>query len=279
MSLLRRIDAKQIVLLPILLTVLALVLIPLYWVLASSVKAPPEIISRNITLIPKTFVATHYQKLLTASNFPRYTLNSLVVSTGTMIISVTLATLTAYGIYQIRFPGHKVLLRLMLVAYAFPTILLLVPLYLVLNQLGLVNTLFGLIVVNVTFTAPFSVWLLQAFFRSVPQEVIEAALVDGANRLYVLWRIVLPLIAPGLAAVAIYCFITSWTEYLFASILIDSDALRTLPPGLAGIIGQYQIDWGLLMAGAVAVTLPVVLLFAAFGRNFVSGLTQGAVKS
>lgn len=262
----------------LLLLIVSIVLIPLYWMAASSVKAPREIISRRVTLFPQSFTTQHYDKLLNSSNFPRYTVNSVIVSAGTMVISVTLAVLAGYAIYQIRFPGHRVMLRLMLVAYAFPAILLLVPLYLVLNQLKLLNSHLGLIVVNVTFTAPFSVWLLQAFFRGVPQDIIDAAMVDGAGRLYVLWRIVLPLISPGIAAIAIYCFITSWTEYLFASILIDSDALRTLPPGLAGIIGQYQIDWGLLMAGAVAVTLPVVILFALFGRGFVSGLTQGAVK-
>jgi ABC-type glycerol-3-phosphate transport system permease component len=261
-----------------LLLVVALVLIPLYWMAASSVKSPREIIARKITLIPQSFTTQHYDKLLTSSNFPRYTANSVIVALGTMVISTALATLAAYGVYQVRFPGHKMFLRAMLVAYAFPAILLLVPLYLVLNQLRLIDTHLGLIVVNVTFTAPFSVWLLQAFFQGVPQDVIDAALVDGADRLYVLWRIVLPLIAPGIAAIAIFCFVTSWTEYLFASILINSDALRTLPPGLAGIIGQYQIDWGLLMAGAVAVTLPVVLLLALVGRSFVRGLTQGAVK-
>ncbi|MDW8298582.1 MAG: carbohydrate ABC transporter permease [Anaerolineae bacterium] len=261
-----------------LLIVLFTVLFPIYWMAASSVKIPREIIARRVTLVPQSFTTQHYEKLLSASNFPTYTVNSLIVSLSTMVISVTLAVLAGYGVYQTKFFGSQTFLRAMLVAYAFPTVLLIVPLYFVLSALGLVDTYYALIIVNVTLTAPFAVWLLQAFFRSVPQDIVDAALVDGAGQLFVLWRIVLPLIAPGIAAISIFCFVTSWTEYLFASILINSDALRTLPPGLAGIIGQYQIDWGLLMAGAVAVTLPVVIIFALFGRSFVSGLTQGAVK-
>jgi ABC-type glycerol-3-phosphate transport system permease component len=261
-----------------LLAVLFIVLFPIYWMAASSVKVPREIIARRVTLVPQSFTTQHYEKLLSASNFPVYTFNSLVVSISTMLISVTLAVLAGYGVYQTRFFGSQTFLRAMLVAYAFPTVLLLVPLYFVLSTLGLIDTAYALIIINVTLTAPFAVWLLQAFFRSVPQDIVDAALVDGAGQLFVLWRIVLPLIAPGIAAISIFCFVTSWTEYLFASILINTDALRTLPPGLAGIIGQYQIDWGLLMAGAVAVTLPVVIIFALFGRSFVSGLTQGAVK-
>lgn len=261
-----------------LLVVLFIVLFPIYWMAASSVKVPREIIARRVTLVPQSFTTQHYEKLLNASNFPVYTLNSLIVSLGTMVISVTLAVLAGYGVYQTKFFGSQTFLRAMLVAYAFPTVLLLVPLYFVLSAFGLIDTRWALIIVNVTLTAPFAVWLLQAFFRSVPQDIVDAALVDGAGRLFVLWRIILPLITPGIAAISIFCFVTSWTEYLFASILINTDALRTLPPGLAGIIGQYQIDWGLLMAGAVAVTLPVVVIFALFGRSFVSGLTQGAVK-
>jgi multiple sugar transport system permease protein len=261
-----------------LLAVLFVILFPIYWMAASSVKTPREVIARRVTLVPQSFTTQHYEKLLSASNFPTYTFNSAVISLSTMIISVSLAVLAGYGVYQTKFVGRRVFLRAMLVAYAFPTVLLLVPLYFVLSALGLIDTYFALIIVNVTLTAPFAVWLLQAFFRNVPQDVIDAALVDGAGQLFVLWQIVLPLIAPGIAAIGIFCFVTSWTEYLFASILINTDALRTLPPGLAGIIGQYQIDWGLLMAGAVAMTLPLVIVFALFGRSFVSGLTQGAVK-
>lgn len=269
---------RKLILLVPLLIILACLLIPFYWMLTSSIKTAPEIIRRQVTIIPQSFVLDHYNKLLTSSPFIKYTGNSTLVALGTSTISVVLAVLAAYAIYEMRFPGHRIVLRLMLVAYAFPGILLLVPLYILMSRIKLVDTPFALIVINVVFTAPFSVWLLQAFFRTVPTSITDAALVDGASRLYILWRIILPLISPGIASIAIFSFVTVWTEYLFASIMINSDVFRTLPPGLAGIIGQYQIDWGLLTAGAVATMIPVIVLFAFFGRYFVRGLTQGAIK-
>ncbi len=269
---------RKLVLMALLALLLFFILVPFYWMVSSSIKAPPEIISRRVTIIPQSFVLDHYGKLLNSSPFIRYTGNSTLVALGTTAISVILAVLAAYGIFEMRFPGHRTALRLMLVAYAFPGILLLVPLYILMSSIRLVDSPLALMVINVVFTAPFSVWLLQAFFRTIPSSITDAALVDGAGRMYILWRIILPLIAPGIASIAIFSFVTVWTEYLFASIMINSDAFRTLPPGLAGIIGQYQIDWGLLTAGAVATTIPVIVLFAFFGRYFVRGLTQGAVK-
>jgi ABC-type glycerol-3-phosphate transport system permease component len=165
-----------------------------------------------------------------------------------------------------------------LATYIFPGILLLIPLYGMLSQLRLVDTLTALVIINVTFAAPFAVWMLQAFFQAVPYEVEEAAALDGASRVTIIWRIFLPLTAPGIASIAIYAFISAWTEYMFASVLILSDANRTLPVGLAGIIGQYQVDWGLLLAGATVTTLPVLILFSLVGRNFIEGLTAGATK-
>ncbi len=269
---------RKLVLMILLALLLFFILVPFYWMVSSSIKAPPEIISRRVTLIPQSFVLDHYGKLLNSSPFVRYTGNSLLVALGTTAISVILAVLAAYGIFEMRFPGHRTVLRLMLVAYAFPGILLLVPLYILMSSIRLVDSPLALMIINVVFTAPFSVWLLQAFFRTIPTSITDAALVDGAGRMYILWRIILPLISPGIASIAIFSFVTVWTEYLFASIMINSDAYRTLPPGLAGIIGQYQIDWGLLTAGAMATTIPVIVLFAFFGRYFVRGLTQGAVK-
>jgi multiple sugar transport system permease protein len=157
-------------------------------------------------------------------------------------------------------------------------VLLLVPLYQMMVALGLVDRLLALVIVDVTLAAPFAVWMLQAFFRTIPQELEEAAALDGATRLGIIVRIMLPLAAPGVASIAIFAFIISWTEYLFASILIISETHRTVPVGLAGIIGQYQVDWGLLLAGATVTTLPVLVLFGLVGRNFVEGLTAGAVR-
>lgn len=254
------------------------VVAPFYYVVTSSFKSPQEIIANTPTLIPQSLTLQHYAKLLRSSNFPSYLLNSVVVATSTMAICVVLSTLAAYGLYRVQLPGGRYLFRIILVTYAFPGVLLLIPLYGMLSALGLIDRLTALVIVNVTFTAPFAVWMLQAFFTTIPFELEEAAALDGATRFQTLTRIVLPLAAPGVASVAIFAFITAWTEYMFASVLIVSEANRTVPVGLAGIIGQYQVDWGLLLAGATLTMLPVLILFSLVGRNFVEGLTAGAVK-
>lgn len=257
---------------------LFVVVAPFYYVVSSSFKTPQDIIARVPTLIPYPITLQHYEKLLRSSAFPTYLTNSLMVAAGTMLICVVLSTLAAYGLYRLRLPGGTLLFRVILVTYAFPGVLLLIPLYGMLSSLHLIDSLVALVVVNVTFTAPFAVWMLQAFFGTIPVELEEAAALDGAGRLQTLTRVVLPLAAPGVASVAIFAFITSWTEYMFASVLILSDANRTVPVGLAGIIGQYQVDWGLLLAGATLTMLPVLILFSFVGRNFIEGLTAGAVK-
>ncbi|TSD89247.1 carbohydrate ABC transporter permease [Mycobacterium sp. KBS0706] len=254
------------------------VLLPFWFVATGSVKAPQEIIARVPTLVPQSFTLRHFDKLLGASDYPRYLGNSLVVGLGSTAITVVLSVLAAYGFYRLRFPGRDLLFRAVLVAYAFPGILILIPLYGMMSQAGLIDTPAALVIVNVTFASPFAIWMMRSFFASIPAELEEAALIDGASRLAILLRIMVPLAAPGIASVAIFAFIASWTEYLFASVLILSDANRTLPVGFAGIIGQYQIDWGLLLAGATLATVPVVLLFGIVGRWFIAGLTAGAVK-
>jgi len=200
------------------------------------------------------------------------------VAVATAVLTVALSVPAAYAFFRMSFPFREGLFRAILLAYAFPGIIVLIPIYGMFAAVGLVDSLPALIIVNTTFALPFSIWLLRSFLASVPREIEEAALMDGAPRTTVLRRILLPLILPGVASVGVFAFISSWTEYLFASVLIVSDARRTIPVGFAGIIGQYQIDWGLLLAGATLAILPVVVIFALIGRSFVSGLTDGAVK-
>lgn len=257
---------------------LVIVIAPFYWIFTASVKSTQDILAAAPSFFPQSFTLEHYDKLLASSNFPRYMLNSGIVAVLTMVITVALSVMAAYALYRLEFPGRRWLVRIILATYIFPGILLLIPLYGMMSQLRLVDTQWALVVVNVTFAAPFAVWMLQAFFQGIPYEVEEAAALDGASRVTIIWRIFLPLTAPGIASIAIYAFISAWTEYMFASVLIISDANRTLPVGLAGIIGQYQVDWGLLLAGATVTTLPVLILFSLVGRSFVEGLTAGATK-
>jgi ABC-type glycerol-3-phosphate transport system permease component len=257
---------------------LVLVIAPFYWIFASSIKTTQEILSSTPSFLPQTFTLQHYDKLLASSNFPRYLVNSAVVAVMTMVITVILSVMASYAIYRLVFPGRRWLVRVILATYIFPGILLLIPLYGMLSQLKLIDSLWALVIINVTFASPFAVWMLQAFFQAIPYEVEEAAALDGASRVTIILKIFLPLTAPGIASIAIYAFISAWTEYMFASVMILSDANRTLPVGLAGIIGQYQVDWGLLLAGATVTTLPVLILFSFVGRSFIEGLTAGATK-
>jgi len=252
--------------------------LPFWWVITGSIKLPREIIGRVPTMIPQSFTLQHFQKLLQASDFLVYLINSVLVSVASAIIVVVLAVPAAYAFFRMRFPGRNGLYRAILLAYAFPSIVILIPLYGMFSALGLIDSPLALIIVNVALALPFSIWMMRSFLSNVPREIEEAAVVDGAPPAVILVRIMIPLITPGIASVGIFAFISAWTEYLFASVLIVSDARRTIPVGFAGIIGQYQIDWGLLLAGATAAILPVVLLFAFVGRWFVAGLTEGAVK-
>jgi multiple sugar transport system permease protein len=252
--------------------------LPFWWVITGSIKVPREIIQRVPTMFPQSFTTQHFQKLLQFTDFPAYLVNSLAVALFSTLVTVVLALPAAYAFFRMDFPGRNALYRLILLAYAFPGVVVLIPLYGLFAKAGLIDSRASLVIVNVAFALPFSIWMMRSFLASVPREIEEAAIIDGAPTTTILLRILMPLIAPGIASVAIFAFISSWTEYLFASVLIVSDANRTIPVGFAGIIGQYQIDWGLLLAGATAATIPVVILFALVGRWFVSGLTEGAVK-
>ncbi|MER9934185.1 carbohydrate ABC transporter permease [Mesorhizobium sp. M0088] len=254
-----------------------LVVGPIYWVVSASFKETAEIIRPVPTLWPQRIVLDHYAYLFTNTKYPRYLLNSLIVAASTMVVTTAITTIAGYAIYRLRVWGADWMSRAILLIYLAPTTLLLVPIYSLLAALNLINTLAGLVIVNVAFASPFCVWLLRGFYEAIPVSLHEAAEVDGAGPMTIFWRIYLPLLAPGIGTIVLYAFIYSWTEFAFASQLIVTDGLKTLPMGLGALVGSYYINWGLLMAGASLATLPAVLLFAVVGRYFVRGLTSGAV--
>lgn len=258
--------------------IVLLVALPFWWVFTGSFKLPQEIIARTPTFFPHSFTLDHYIRLIARSAYATYVVNSLIVALCSTLFTLLIAVPAAYAFFRMEFPGRETIYRIILLAYAFPSIVVLIPLFGMLAKIGMIDTLPALMLVNVTFALPFSIWMLRSFFASVPKEIEEAAIMDGAGPVTLLRRVMIPLIAPGIASVGIFAFISSWTEYVFASVLIISDVKRTVPVGFSGIIGQYQIDWGLLLAGAGLAVLPVIILFAFIGRWFVSGLTEGAVK-
>lgn len=253
-----------------------LITFPFYWVIISSFKPADQILQPD--LFPKSFTLDHYRELLNQTSYLTNLSNSVIVAIGTMAISVLIVIPAGYALYRMKFRGRRFFSTMILATYVFPGILLLVPVYQLMANLNLVDSLLGLIVINVTFAAPFSVWLMQGFYDSVPLVLDEAAAIDGAGRLRTMLVIVLPLIGPGIATISIYAFITSWTEFAFSSVLISSEELRTLPIGLNAIMGQYTVRWGWTTAGATLTLLPVVIFFAFVGKYFVKGLTAGAVK-
>jgi multiple sugar transport system permease protein len=258
--------------------VLGIVIVPFLWVFLASFRPNSELIQQGIGINFDTLTLDNYRNLQQAAQYFTYLTNSAIVAITSMIVSITLALLAAYSVYRTRYPGRRPLYLALIITYVFPGVVLLIPLYQLMGKVGLINNLLSLVIVNVTFTAPFSVWLMRGFFGAIPAGIEEAAAIDGAGRLRILFSIVLPLTAPGIAAAAIFSFVWSWTEYMFASAFIVDEGKKTLPVGLGAFIQQYNIDWGILTAAAVATAVPVIIIFAFIGRYFVEGLTAGAEK-
>jgi multiple sugar transport system permease protein len=254
-----------------------LVLFPIYWMVITSLKLPREIY-RVPSLWPKTFTLDNFSKLLSDGGFLIAIRNSLIVSTIVTLISVIISSFAAYSMVRFRYRFRGVFGRLILFAYLTPGSLLFIPLSIVMAQLKLGNSLVGLVFVYLTFSLPLSTWLLQGYFRGVPRELEEQGMIDGLTRFGALIRIVLPLSAPGIAAVAIFTFTGAWNELLFALVLITSESQRTAPLALNYLITSDVLPWGPLMAGAVVSSVPLMILYFVAQRFMVAGMTEGSVK-
>lgn len=250
---------------------------PFYWAIVSSFT-PEARLFEAPSLVPRTLVLEHYRALFTQRDFWIPIRNSLVVAGCTTVFCVSLGGLCAYALARLRFRGKAPLLGLILAVSVFPQISIVSPLYLVLRRLHLINTFPGLILPYLTFAMPLTVWLMVGFFRQLPGELEEAAMVDGASRLRALWEIILPLALPGLATTAILTFVYSWNEFLFALSFTLGPERQTVPVAIALFRGQYQVPWGQILAATVVATAPVAVVVLVFQRRIVQGLTAGAVK-
>ena len=255
-------------------------LFPIYWIGITSFKSPGEIASLNPTFIPMEPTLMHYIDLFAEKyNFQQYVVNSLIVGVGVVLITLFFSALAGYGLARFNFRGKNTISNLLLLAYVTPPGVLLVPFFLMISQLRLLNTLGSLILVYPVFTIPFATWLLRSFFEKFPVELEEAAMVDGLGRLGILKNIVLPLSGPVMAVVTAYSLIWSWTEYMFAFTFIRSEELKTVPVALAHSITVYHVDWGLLTAGAFIAVIPVILIFLPMARHMIRGWELGgAIK-
>jgi ABC-type glycerol-3-phosphate transport system permease component len=251
---------------------------PFVWMVLSSLQPNAELIRPGNFFSWSAMTFDNYLRLPSATHYLLLGGNSLLVALFSTAIAIPLALLAAYSVFRTHYRGRTVVYNLLLVVYIFPGVLLLAPLFGIFAAVGLLNSWASLVIMNVTFAVPFSVWLMRGFFTSIPAGIEEAAAIDGATDMQILTKVIVPLTAPGIVVTATYTFVLSWTEFMFASVFIVDDRLKTLPVGLEALVSQYSIDWGLLSAAAVAAALPVVVIFAFAGRYFVEGITSGAGK-
>lgn len=277
----QRISKVESVLVHIVLSVFAIISVfPFLWLVSTSFKKPGDIFTTNISLIPPHFTWENYQYLFAMKNnlFLHWVGNSVLIALLTTVIGVFLAATTAYAFSRFNFPGKRASLFSFLVTQMFPGAILIVPLYNIMKNLGLLNSFIGLILAYTTTALPFSVWMLKNYFDSIPYELEEAAKVDGLTVWGTFYRIVLPLALPGIAVTAFFAFITAWNEFMFALTFMNNEELYTLPVGLRTFVFQFRTDWHYVSAGAVLITIPVLIFFVFAQRWLVSGLTAGGTK-
>jgi len=263
--------------LPVLLIVL-FALGPYGWMILTSLKPQAELSTWPLTYWPREPTLQHYSDLIARTNFAGSLGNSLIIAIGASLLGLGVSIPAAYAFSRFRFRGRQGLLTGFLVINMFPVVLLIIPLFLMMRRLGLIDSFLGVILGHSTFSIPFAIWLLTSYFNAIPKDLDEAAMIDGASRLQTIRLIILPLLMPGVVTAGIYIFITSWNEYLFA-MMLSGQAVRTVTVALQLFIGEFTIQWGLLTAGGTLIALPVTFLFLLVQRRLVGGLTAGAVKS
>jgi ABC-type glycerol-3-phosphate transport system permease component len=255
----------------------AMMLFPLYWAVVSSFTPENRLFAAS-ALVPEELVLDHYRALFGDRDFWTPIRNSVIVAGATTALSVVLGAMCGYAIARLHFRGKALMLAFVLAVSMFPQIAIVSPLYVLLRALGLLNTYAGLVLPYLTFAMPLTIWLLVGFFRQLPKDLEEAALVDGAGRLRALREIVLPLAWPGVATTAIFTFLYSWNEFLFALSFTLGPERYTVPVAITLFRGQYQVPWGQILAAAVVATAPVAAVVLVAQRRIIAGLTSGAVK-
>ncbi|MCI6267805.1 MAG: carbohydrate ABC transporter permease [Clostridiales bacterium] len=255
-----------------------LVLVPVAWMISTSFKTEPETIQIPPTWIPREPTIQAYIRIWKDYPFVTYFKNSLIIVLGATLLSTVVSCFAGYGVTRFNFRGKGSFMTFMLMTQMFPSIMLLIPYYKVLSIYGLMNTHLGMILVYVSFTIPFCSWMMAGFFKSIPVELDEAAIIDGCSRMRAFRSIILPLTLPGIASTAMYSFITGWNEYMFAQVLISDPTLKTVPIGIAELNGFYKILWNDMMAASLIASIPLIFLFLVSQRSFISSLTAGAVK-
>jgi len=259
--------------------IVLLIAFPLLWMLITSVKPAAELFSAPPTLLPGTITFEHYARVLQDTPFLQYFANSMILATSTTLVVICIAVLGAYSLVRFAYPGRETLASLVLFTYLLPSVVLISPLYLMLVSIGLANTLASLIIAYTTFSLPYALWLLRSFMAGIPQDLESAAMVDGASRMGAFVDVVLPQALPGIISTALFTFILAWNEYLYALVLVNSDEARPLTTGvMTMLVSAFNIEWSLLMAASVLMSVPLIIIFAFFQRYLTSGFGAGGVK-
>lgn len=252
---------------------------PIYWVVVTSFKYDKEIYGSQATLLPRQFTLRNYGAILLERPFPNFFYNSMRVALVTTLASIFLGTLAAYAFIYLRFRGRRFMARSMIITYLIPPVLLAFPLFAVLREMGLIDTIYGLMLAHLTFTVPFCTWMLMSYLRTIPKELHEAALVDGCTHLGALFRVIFPLVGPAIAVVTLFSFTLSWNEFLYAIMFTQNKWSQTITSGLSSLMVEDIFFWGQMMAGSFLASIPTIVIYFFFQRFMTKGLVLGAVKT
>jgi ABC-type glycerol-3-phosphate transport system permease component len=266
---------------PVYLAALALLVFttfPFLWMASTAFKVSHEIFATPPTLWPRTFTLENVERLFAETRFLTYFLNSLKVSAATVVLTLAVSVPAAYSLTRYRFAGRETVAATVLFAYMFAPIMIIIPFYVMMRFVGLNNTHLGLVLAYSAFCLPFALWMLRTFFQSIPVDIEDAALTDGASRRQAVLYVVLPLALPGVVATGIFTFILAWNDYIFARVLLSADELKTLPVGIADLYNASVVDWGMIMAAGLLVIAPVLGVFVFIQKYMVAGLASGGVK-
>lgn len=271
------------------LAVLAWVALPLYWMVVSSIEPPSDLLQSPTQIIPHHVTFGYYEGIFhnvpgidpgtgQQLEIPRALLNSIIIGVSVLVINIAFGTPASYALSRFRFKTRKTLLNALLASRLVPSLVLLIPFYLLFHRIGLINTVWGVVIAHVSITLPFTIWILRGSFDNIPVQVEQAARVDGCGRVGALWRVAIPLVAPGIVVAALFAFMTSWNEFALALVLAGTSSGMPVQPVLAGLNSFQGINYEFLFAGSVLAAIPPVLIALALQRRLVGGLTEGAVK-
>jgi multiple sugar transport system permease protein len=251
---------------------------PVLWMILTSLKPINEIVTQPVKYLPHHWTFDNYIKLWKSTDFPRYFMNSMIVSSSCAVFTSLVAIFAGYSLSRFKFKGQKITLIIFLATQMIPIVVIIIPLFMIFTKLNLFDTLIGLVLIYVVLNIPFCTILIKGFFERIPVTLEESARIDGCTRMGALFRIIMPVMLPGMVATFVFAFIGAWNDLFFSIMFINSEAVKTIPVGINSFIGKYEIDWGTMSAASILALIPVFIMFGTIQKYLVQGLTSGSVK-